>query len=270
MVRPPPAQPAACRRENARRSVLSLLPAAAVMILIFAGYWGWGLGVFLATFLFIGYGSVYPSSRLFGTHQTQLSVENQEKGEVWLTLDDGPEPGTTPAILDVLDQYQVKAGFFLIGQKAFQNPDLVREIARRGHLIGNHSQTHPSSHFWVLRPQRMWDEVAGCQQTLTDILGMAPVWFRPPVGHHNLYLAAPLRVLGLRMAIWSCRGYDGVVNNTALILKLLSRRLKPGAIVLLHDGPPNCVEVLKGTLELLAARGLKPVLPAPLPSDEAV
>lgn len=241
-----------------------MLPAVACLILLCLGHWGWALAIFWAVFSFIGYGAVYPQSRLFGPHLTELSAEHRHQGEVWITLDDGPDPVTTPEILDVLDRHQVKAGFFLIGRKAAQHPDLVREISRRGHLVGNHSQTHPASHFWILRPRQMWKEVAGCQRTLEEILGSAPGWFRPPVGHHNLYLAPILRALGLKMAIWNCRGFDGVVKDPALILTFIARSLKPGAIVLLHDGPPKCVEVLEGTLKLLAERGLKAVLPTPL------
>lgn len=264
MALPPPEQPAECRRENARRFVISLLPATACVALIVVGHWGWALVVFWTTFLVIGHGSILPRSRLFGPHVSQLSAAQARQGQVWITVDDGPDPATTPALLDVLDRHQARAGFFLIGDKAARHPELVREIARRGHLIGNHSQTHPAGRFWILRPTRMWAEVAGCQQTLTQILGKSPVWFRPPVGHHNLFLAAPLRALGLTMAIWNCRGFDGVVKNPAIILRLIARSLKPGAIVLLHDGTPMCVEVLEGTLRLLVARGLQAALPEAL------
>lgn len=264
MALPPPEQPAECRRENARRFVINLLPAIACGILLLMGQWGWTLGIFLTTFVVIGYGTIHPPSQIFGPHVTHLSDEEAQRGEVWLTIDDGPDPATTPALLEILDRHQAKAGFFLIGTKAAKHPDLVREIARRGHLIGNHSQTHPASHFWTLRPHRMWVEVAGCQQTLTGILGTPPVWFRPPVGHHNMFLAAPLRALGLTMAMWSCRGFDGVVKNPEVILRLVALSLKPGAIVLLHDGPPMCKQVLEGTLTLIRQRGLQAALPRPL------
>lgn len=264
MALPIPEQPADCRRENERRFVISLLPAMGCVICLVTGHWGWALGIFWTTFLVIGYGSILPWVRWFGPHVSELSPEQAADGQVWITVDDGPDPATTPAMLDVLDRYQAKAGFFLIGDKAARHPELVREIVRRGHLVGNHSQTHPAGSFWALRPARMWAEVAGCQQTLTEILGQCPLWFRPPVGHHNLYLAPPLRALGLTMAIWNCRGFDGVVKDPQLILKLISRSLKPGAIILLHDGPASCVEVLEGTLRLLAARGLQAALPTPL------
>jgi len=261
MALPPPEQPPACRRENTRRFLASLLPALAVLALLAIGHWGWALVVFWTTFLVISYGSILPSSRLFGPHVSELSSHQAQKNQVWITLDDGPDPQTTPALLDVLDRYQSKAGFFLIGDKARRYPELVQEIAKRGHLIGNHSQTHPAANFWILRPNRMWAEVAGCQQTLSSILGFAPVWFRPPVGHHNLFLSVPLRALGLTMAIWNCRGFDGVEKNPQRILKRIARSLKPGSIILLHDGTSTCVEVLEGTLKLLSAHGLQAVLP---------
>lgn len=264
MASPLPEQPAECRRENRRRFLLSLLPATGVAVLLMLGLWPWALGVFWTTFLVIGYGSVIPSARLFGPHVTRLPEAQAQKGEVWITLDDGPDPVTTPLLLDILDRYQAKACFFVIGDKAARHPGLVREIARRGHGVGNHSQTHPAAHFWRLRPKALWAEVAGCQQTLKDILGQAPEWFRPPVGHHNLFLAVPLRALGLTMAIWDCRGFDGVLRSPGLILRLIGRSLSPGSIILLHDGPPASARLLEGTLEMIRARGLTAALPAPL------
>lgn len=264
MLRPPPDQPADCRRENAWRFAISLLPATSVVVFGLMGKWVWAAAIFWGTFSVISLGTIVPRSRLFGPHVSSLSSSQARRNEVWITLDDGPDPKTTPAILDLLDRYQAKAGFFLIGQKADAHPELVRDIARRGHLIGNHSQTHPAASFWWLRPQRMWEEIAGCQQTLTDILGTAPVWFRPPVGHHNLFIHAPLRALGLTMAIWNCRGFDGIEKNVSRILQRISRSLRPGAIVLLHDGTATCLEALEGTLRLMQERGLQAALPEAL------
>lgn len=180
---------------------------------------------------------------------------------VSLTIDDGPDPEHTPALLDILDQHQAKAVFFLIGERAARHPELVREIARRGHVIGNHSQTHPAATFWALGPWRMWAEISGCQQTLTQITGTAPQWFRPPVGHHNLFVAAPLRALGLKMMMWNCRGYDAVEKDAALVLRRITQDLRPGGIILLHDATLICEEVLRGTLALIKKRGLRVELP---------
>ncbi|SKA75685.1 Polysaccharide deacetylase [Prosthecobacter debontii] len=261
MALPALEQPAECRRENARRFVVSLLPGTAVVLLLTFGQWGWAAIVFWTVFAIIGYGSTIPSSRLFGPHVTELPEPQTQQNQVWITLDDGPDPVITPLLLDILDRHQAKAGFFLIGDRAQKHPDLVREIAKRGHLIGNHSQTHPSANFWILRPKRMWAEVAGCQKTLGEILGTPPTWFRPPVGHHNLFLSPPLRALGLTMAIWNCRGFDGVIQDPALILELIGKQLRPGSIILLHDAVPSGPDVLESTLKLIQARGLHPALP---------
>jgi peptidoglycan/xylan/chitin deacetylase (PgdA/CDA1 family) len=107
----------------------------------------------------------------------------------------------------------------------------------------------------------MWREIAGCQRTLSDILNEPPVWFRPPVGHHNVFTAMPVRVLGLTMLVWNCRGFDGVYRNVPGILRRLARGLRPGAIVLLHDATPIAADVLEGALDLIRRRGLRPALP---------
>lgn len=257
MIPPPPAR---CRRQNHLRLFLSLLPATVVVLLALRGQWVGAMTVFWGTFVIIAYGTLVPRARLLGPLVSELPAAQAGEGGVWITIDDGPDPVTTPRLLDILDEQGAKAGFFLIGDKSQRHPELVHEIARRGHLIGNHSQTHPAGNFWLLRPARMWQEIAGCQQTLTTILGVAPEWFRPPVGHHNLFIRPILQALGLTLAVWNCRGFDGLSRDVPAILERLARGLRPGAILLIHDATPVAVEVLEGTLRLIAERGLKPVL----------
>ncbi len=256
-----PEAPLECRRQCFWLHLVSLLPPVSCVILLLADYWLMAGTVFTLTFSTIAYGTLTPSNRWFGSHVTELPEEQAKEGMVWLTLDDGPHPETTPLLLDLLDRYEAKAGFFLIGDRSQKYPELVKEIQARGHLIGNHSQTHPAHRFWSLRPGAMWNEIAGCQQTLTGILGEAPQWFRPPVGHHNLFVRPVLKALGLTMAMWNCRGFDGVEKRADVILKRVSQGLKAGCIILLHDTTPVCVEVLEGTLMKIRERGLKCGLP---------
>lgn len=256
-----PPMPPTCRRESLRAFVLSLLPAIGVVLALLTGHFGIAGFIFGTTFVIIGIGSVVPKCAWFGPMITRLPFTTSG---VCLTIDDGPDPSTTPALLDLLDEHQARAVFFLIGDRAARHPDLVHEIARRGHVIGNHSQTHPSATFWILRPWALWREVAGCQETLRGIMGKAPLWFRPPVGHHNLFLASLLRALGLTMMIWNCRGFDGVNRDVPAILRSIGRGLRPGAIILLHEARPICVEVLRGTLDLIRERGLEIVPPPTL------
>ncbi len=253
--------PPSCRRESTLAFVLSLLPASGVIAALMLGHPGVAAVIFGTTFSVIGIGAVVPRCRWFGAHVSRLP--DGARG-VCLTIDDGPDPRTTPILLDILDEHQAKALFFVIGSKALRHPELVREMERRGHVVGNHSQTHPAARFWSLRPWRLWHEVAGCQESLRGILGRAPGWFRPPVGHHNFFLPPVLRALGLTMMIWNCRGFDGVRRDPGRILKAIENGLAPGAIVLLHDATPACAEVLRGTLELIRSQGLA-VEPPPAP-----
>ncbi len=257
----PPPEPADCRRRNRLRLLLWGLPALVVAGLVLAGAPQVAAGWFVAVGLVFTLGTLRPASRLFGPHQSKLPATQAARGEVWLTFDDGPDPVTTPILLACLARHGVRAGFFLIGEKARRHPDLVRAIAAGGHLIGNHSQSHPAGRFWSLLPVAMWREVAGCQQTLTEILGSPPTLFRPPVGHHNPFVAAPLQALGLTMVLWNCRGFDAVLRDPVAVRRRLEAGLKPGAIVLLHEGRADAGELLEGVLESLGDRNLRAALP---------
>lgn len=215
--------------------------------------------------------TLVPRCALFGRMIKRLPPEGNL---ALLTIDDGPHPEHTPAILDILDQHGIKALFFLVGDRAAQHPELVREIVARGHEIGNHTQTHPATTFWMLRPARLWQEIAGCQQTLTAICPEHPPrFFRPPAGHHNAFTALTSSALGLRMMLWSARGFDGVLKEVPFITQRIASRLQPGAIVLIHEGTPVAVEVAQAVAAMMKASALKcdtPPALLPLGHDEVV
>jgi peptidoglycan/xylan/chitin deacetylase (PgdA/CDA1 family) len=181
---------------------------------------------------------------------------------VWLTIDDGPSDDTR-AILDALDARGAKATFFVVASRARARPELVREIVRRGHWLGNHSASHPSAWFWALGPRRMAREIADAQAELQALAGVAPRWFRAVVGMANPFVAAPLARLGLARVAWSARGYDAVDGDAARVVARIERDLAPGAIVLLHEGAAHGrnTETIALLLDRLAARGLGTVLP---------
>ena len=249
----------ACAWPLIRRALMIHLP---IVVCLALGQWHAALIALVITSLVMTYGTLSPATQLFGPVTTHLPGQG-----VLITLDDGPDPESTPALLDLLDGYEAKAVFFLIGDRVRQWPDLAREIAARGHGIGNHSQTHPAATFWSLGPWRMWREIRGCQQTLAQEMGASPVWFRAPVGHYNAWVHPALQALGLRMMSWSCRGYDGTDRRVERVLERIRQDLKPGAIVLLHEAVPHSATVVEGVLKELRARGLKPVpLPEALPA----
>ena len=226
-----------------------------------------GLPAMLASHALFWWGVMWPRSRLFSPVLSRLPTN---ENLAWLTIDDGPS-ADTGAILDLLDARGAKATFFLVGERAAQRPDDVRDIARRGHGIGNHSASHPASRFWALGPKRMRAEIADTQRILGDIAGSAPRWFRAVVGMANPFVSAPLRELGLARVAWCARGFDAVASDPAAVVARIERGLRPGAIVLLHEGAAHGrnVETISLLLDRLDALGYRSVLPETLESADA-
>lgn len=224
--------------------------------------WQWGLPLLLASHAPFLWGTLRPGSSLFGPVLTRLPTREPL---VWLTIDDGPSDETA-AILDLLDAHGARATFFLVGERAAARPELAREIARRGHDVGNHSARHPQAWFWALPPARMRAEIDDAQRMLAQVTGRAPRWFRAVVGMANPFAAAPLRAHGLARVAWSARGYDAVLRDPAAVVARIERDLAPGAIVLLHEGARHGrnVEILARLLQRLDALGYRCVLPEAL------
>ncbi|HEY4529518.1 MAG TPA: polysaccharide deacetylase family protein [Luteimonas sp.] len=222
--------------------------------------WRWGLPLLIALHLGLVWGTLRPGSRLFGPVRRSFPATGRD---VWLTIDDGPSDDTA-AILDLLDARGAKATFFLVGERAAASPELVREIAARGHGIGNHSHTHPQVRFWALGPRAMRREILDCQRALTAITGTPPRWFRAVVGHANPFVHAPLRDAGLSRLAWSARGYDAVESDPARVAARIAADLAPGAIVLLHEGAPHgrSVDIIAAVLAHAQGAGYRAVVPA--------
>jgi peptidoglycan-N-acetylglucosamine deacetylase len=252
-VRPPPLTYliAAAVRIAARIAVL-----AVALLLAWMGHIAWALALVALAAGVIAYLTLSPTTRYLGPVMTSLPKGCQG---VLLTFDDGPDPITTLPLLDLLDQRGVKALFFLIGDRVQQWPELAREIQRRGHALGNHTQRHLSGRFWSLGPMGTWREIAEAQHTLSEVLGLEVAWFRAPVGHYQGYTHPALRSLNLKLVAWSSRGFDGISRDVSRILQHIEKTLAPGAIVLLHEGRSSTLEVTQRTLESMATRGLQAV-----------
>ena len=236
----------------------------AVSQLVVAAIWwryGWQYGVpaMFASHAPFCWATLVPDSRLFSPVLRRLPGDDKR---VWLTIDDGPS-ADTPAMLDLLDAHAAKATFFVVGERARARADLLREIVRRGHGIGNHSATHPQAWFWALPPWRIRAEIAHTQATLRDITGVAPRWFRAVVGMANPFVAAALKEQQLARVAWSARGFDAVSKDANGVAARIESQLEPGAIVLLHEGAKHGrnVEALTLVLQRLDALGYRCVLP---------
>jgi peptidoglycan-N-acetylglucosamine deacetylase len=147
-----------------------------------------------------------------------------------LTFDDGPDPATTPAILDVLARHGMRATFFLVGERAARHPDLVRRIAGEGHEIGNHSWDHPS--LPTLPSRAVADQL---RRTRAALAPHGEALMRPPFGNQTLRTWLAARRLGYRVVIWTVMGEDWRDDAAETIAGRILARAAPGAIVLLHD-----------------------------------
>ncbi len=184
--------------------------------------------------------------------------------ELWLTIDDGPDPEDTPRILELLAEHGARATFFVIGRSAVLHPELVRAIAAAGHEVAHHTHTHPLAGFWFASPARVGRELDAGLEALR-LAGVRPTRFRPPAGIKNLWLAAALRARGLTCVGWSVRGLERRRGDAEAVAASVMRRITPGAIVLLHEGPgvpgPVRVEAIRRVLERLRDQGYQCVVP---------
>jgi peptidoglycan/xylan/chitin deacetylase (PgdA/CDA1 family) len=222
--------------------------------------WYWGLPLILGTQALLFWATLWPQSRLLSPVVVRVPARERT---VWLTIDDGPSHDTG-AILDLLDRHQARACFFVVGDRAEAQPDRVREMLRRGHEIGNHSYSHPEKWFWALPPRAMRMQIERAQAVLHAMTGRPPRWFRAVVGMANPFVAAALKPLGLTRVAWCARGFDAREADPARVVARIARGLRPGAIVLLHEGAPHgrSVAIVEAVLAHLAAQGYRCVLPA--------
>lgn len=184
--------------------------------------------------------------------------------EVWLTIDDGPTPQTTRAMLALLARYDARATFFVIGQQASAHPDLIKEIAAAGHALGNHTQSHPLATFWLAGPWRTAREVDRCNETLSTTLGKAPTRFRAPAGIKTFFLRSVLAQRGFSLIGWTARGREHLSQTIAAPLRRLDSAIGPGAILLVHESiscAPQRLALLEALLQKISAKGFRCVLP---------
>ena len=182
---------------------------------------------------------------------------------VAVTFDDGPDPAWTPAFLETLATWQVRATFFMLGSMAAQAPGVAAEVAAAGHEVAVHGWAH---RYTVLRgPRWVADDLARARDAVADATGAQPRFYRPPYGVLSAGALAAARRLGLTPVLWTCWGREWTAGATPRsVFTTLTRHLAGGATVLLHDSdctsPPGSAAAALGALPLLleecAIRGL--------------
>jgi peptidoglycan/xylan/chitin deacetylase (PgdA/CDA1 family) len=203
------------------------------------------------------YPTLRPNVQWLGPVVTRFATSGNE---LWLTIDDGPA-GDTTALLNLFDTLGVKATFFVKGVLAERHRSVVEELLRRGHTAGNHSHTHPSASFWCLLPGRVASEIDGCNRVLSAITGVSPRWFRAPVGMKNPAVHPALARRGMRLIGWSARAFDAVLSDPDDVMRRLLPKIKPGAILVLHQGREHSLRVIERVVRELQSRGFAFVIP---------
>ena len=178
-----------------------------------------------------GYQSMAPTARWYG--RTFTSGPRGSK-QIALTYDDGPNDPHTLKLLDVLAKHHVRATFFMIGRYAQQRPDIARAAVKAGHVVGNHTFTHPLLIFKSAVQTRT--ELVDCRQALHDAVGEHSNLFRPPFGGRRPATLKIARELGLQPVMWNVTGYDWNAPPAAVIEKKVARQMRGGDVILLHDG----------------------------------
>lgn len=192
------------------------------------------------------------------------SVDTTEKA-VALTFDDGPKPEYSIPVLNILDKYCIKGTFFLVGKVSKFYPDVIIRMAMTGHEIGNHTYSHVRLDT-MSNPKQIEDELKLTNDILFRITGIKPKYFRPPGGRYNQFVIKTATDTGLKQINWSMTAGDykffseknsTPISSTEKIVDLVVTRVKPGSIILLHNGGANLEKALPIIIEQLRTRGYR-------------
>jgi peptidoglycan-N-acetylglucosamine deacetylase len=231
----------------------------------------WLALVFMFSYLALcGFGVLFPRSEMFAD---VIESGPTGRGQVALTFDDGPDPETTPKILEALRQRDYKATFFVIARKVEQHPALVAAILQAGHELGLHGYEHDRLTAWRA-PSRIVTDIRKAQEVLLQLTGQRVFWYRPPIGHVSPRTAVAVRKADVELVAWSVRCVDGLRNRNPLrVTARVERKLHDGAIVMLHDASehgdfvPATVRCIEAILDSVSRRGYVSVTLSQLLAD---
>ena len=205
--------------------------------------------VVAALLVVMGFGVALPQLRLFGPFVCRGDASRRW---VALTFDDGPDPHSTPALLDLLRDERVPSAFFCIGRNISAHPELAARIVREGHVLANHTCSHSNAtNFFGI--EKLKDEMTRTQSAIRDATGVTSAFFRPPMGLSNPRVFKAASAVGLKVIGWTARGFDTQCSSPQRIVRRILRGVEPGAILLLHDGKIPADRLL-ATVKLLLAK----------------
>lgn len=190
-----------------------------------------------------------------GLRQYVLHRGPSARNEVALTFDDGPHPSYTPKLLDILKQAKVKSTFFVIGFMAEKYPDLVKQIAAAGHEVGNHTYSHVT--LTKLADPEVLTELAANDDVIAKLTGKRVRYCRPPGGDFAAKTLELAGSLGLTTVLWTDDPGDYANPGDTVLMEREMRSLRPGGIILLHDGSQDTLDTLASLIQAVEAKGLK-------------
>lgn len=199
----------------------------------------------------IAYGSSHIKANYFVN-----SINNGNSEGVAFTFDDGPDELLTRKFMDVLEAEQVKATFFVIGRKAAENTELLKEIDRRGHYIANHSYSH-SNLIGFFPYAKLKADIDYCSAIIEQAIGKRPFLFRPPFGVTNPIYARVLKKIGLQSIGWTIRSFDTILKDKAALTQCATRTIGNGSILLFHDTQQITLDILPDVIRFCRDNNLK-------------
>jgi len=193
----------------------------------------------------------FPAS---GYYHAVLSHGDRNSKFLTLTFDDGPDPETTPLFLDILKKYNIKAAFFIIGNKIHGKDEILKRMLAEGHIIGNHSWSH--TNFWDFYSSgKMAEDIVKNVVETEKITGKTIRLFRPPYGVINPMVAAAIRKTSVEAVTWSFRSFDTAARDPESLLARTIKKSKPGDIMLFHDSSMLTAGILEKIIVSLQERG---------------
>lgn len=211
----------------------------------------WFIALALLYTAVLFYGSFYIRSNFFFKN---FSDSNTKEKIIALSFDDGPSAEYTLKILQILKAHHVTATFFLIGENAQEQPQIVKQIVDEGHLVGNHTFYH---HNWfdLQSAKKMKTEMQQTHDLVHQLTGKQMNWFRPPYGVTNPNVRKAVEAMGYRSIGWNVRSLDTLIKDRVKLLERLKRMIKPGSIILLHDTQKITVDILSELIQYVKAEG---------------
>jgi peptidoglycan-N-acetylglucosamine deacetylase len=209
--------------------------------------------IFLSYVSLLAVGSFVLSLQLF---TPVLYKGKSTEHVIALTFDDGPLQGRTDQLLDILNHYAIKATFFCIGQRVSENPELVKRMEANGHIIANHSYSHPKN-FGFLRTAVVQHELQKTDEAIAEVIGKIPRFFRPPFGVTNPMIAKAIHRRKYVTVGWRLRSFDTLYKDSEALFKSVTKSVSPGDVVLFHDYSEAMLKMLPRFIEFLQWQGFR-------------